>query len=64
VRHWLHCDEEFCQQLSELQYERVDTLRGKLFKLLYKALDILQKAILAGNGRIAMALLRGLGVMK
>jgi hypothetical protein len=64
VRHWLHCDEEFCLQLGELQFERVDTLRGKLFKLLHKALEILHTAILSRNGRIALALLRGLGMLK
>jgi hypothetical protein len=64
VRGWLCQDRAFFTVLSGLQFERIQHLKYRLFALIDQAMQIVKKAIAAKDGRIAMALLRGLGLMQ
>jgi hypothetical protein len=64
VRGWLCQDRRFFTVLSALQFERIQHLKYRILALIDRAMHILQKAIEAKDGRIALALLRGLGFMR
>ena len=64
VRGWLCQDRHFFTVLSALQFERIQHLKYRILALIEQAMHIVQKAIEAKDGRIALALLRGLGFMR
>jgi hypothetical protein len=63
IRCWLANDLRFATVLSGLQFERVCKLRHRLCRLTDLAVELVQRGIQAGDSRLAMALLRGLGLM-
>jgi hypothetical protein len=64
VRGWLCQDRHFFTVLSALQFERIQHLKYRILALIKRAMHIVEKAIEAKDGRIALALLRGLGFMR
>jgi hypothetical protein len=64
IRNWLCHDVGFFTVISELQFGRIVHLKHRLLKLLEFAMEIVRQGIAAGDGRLALALVRGLGLMR
>lgn len=64
IRNWLCHDEGFFTVISELQFDRIVHLKHRLLKLLEFSMEIVRQGIAAGDGRLALALVRGLGLMR
>jgi hypothetical protein len=64
VRGWLCHDRRFFSVLSDFQFDRVQHMKHRIFALIDRAMQIVKKAIEAKDGRVAMLLLRGLGIMR
>ena len=63
VRAWIGRDEKFYWVLSNFQFDRINHLKHRLLKLTNEAYSIIEEAIKAGNARVALSMLRGLGLM-
>jgi hypothetical protein len=63
IRNWLCRDDRFFTLLSSLQFDRLLRLKHRLLNLLDNAIGIVRHAIENNNSSIALALLRGLGVL-
>jgi hypothetical protein len=64
IRGWLCQDRSFFALLSELQFDRLNRLKYRLLTLTDCAVGIVRQAIVGGDARMAMILLRGLGLAK
>jgi predicted transcriptional regulator len=64
VRGWLCHEVGFFTVLSEMQFGRIAHLKYRLLKLLDRAVEIVRQGIAAGDGRLALALVRGMGLLQ
>jgi transposase-like protein len=64
IRGWLADDRRFATVLSGLQFDRICKLRYRLIALAQQAVEIVRKAVESGDTRLALSLLRGLGLMR
>jgi hypothetical protein len=64
VRGWLCQDRRFFTVLSALQFERIQHVKHRILALIDRAILLVQNALAANDGRLALSLLRGLGMMR
>jgi len=63
LRTWLADDWRFHRVLSDLQFDRICQLKHRLVALMRTAIHILRQAMADGDSRVALALVRGLGLI-
>jgi hypothetical protein len=60
---WTAPDKALKSALDQRRYELQEVTQGRLMKIAGKAIDAVERAIDAGNAKIALAVLDGLGLL-
>jgi hypothetical protein len=64
ISRWIRCDVAFRAAYNHWRQELIDSTRGRLLRTAESAAVALHKAIIRGDGRLALSLLKHLGLVE